>query len=609
MPTSIGSQVTEYDIFDGEFYVLEADDTIFSPGDGITSDAAAVEMDLLVLGDVYAEVSALEIGGENSDVIVGAEAYLASQSQGVIFLTTSDGSSLVNHGTIISFENIGVQATFTVSDGFGFQNYGSIQGYTYGAYLGLENGIGVNHGTISGAVGLYFDDGNADFINYGDIIGDPPSNTVTYTGNQAAVYFGSFANNIKFTNYGTLSGADTAIENNNANLITINNHGLMVGNVMLGESIQTFKNHDGGAVTGNVDLGGANDVYFGYGTATVAGSILGGGGVDTIYGGDGIDTIYGGLDGDDIKGRDGEDLLAGDEGDDLLRGGEGDDFMYGGDDRDTLFGGDGEDSMWGDDGIDVLRGGNGNDALFGGASGDDLFGGAGDDTLDGGAAADELFGGEGHDVLIGGDGNDDLKGGAGDDDLSGDGGQDEIWGGDGDDLIDGGLATDTIYGGTGNDDIQAGAGLDLVYGGDGDDVINGFGGSDDIFGGRGDDTIDGGTFNDEIYGGDGNDTIDGEGGVDVLNGGAGDDMLTGGLAGDTFVFNITNGNDTVTDFNAGLDFLDLSAFSAATIGAVQAAGTDTNDGWLLDLAALGGSGSVLVIGTVEADLTLGNLIL
>ena len=95
----------------------------------------------------------------------------------------------------------------------------------------------------------------------------------------------------------------------------------------------------------------------------------------------------------------------------------------------------------------------------------------------------------------------------------------------------------------------------------------------------------------------------------MLNGGAGDDMLTGGLAGDTFVFNITNGNDTVTDFNANLDFLDLSALSAATIGAIEAAGTDTNDGWLLDLAALGGSGSVLVIGTVETDLTLGNLIL
>lgn len=66
----------------------------------------------------------------------------------------------------------------------------------------------------------------------------------------------------------------------------------------------------------------------------------------------------------------------------------------------------------------------------------------------------------------------------------------------------------------------------------------------------------------------GNDTLDGLGGNDMLRGGDGDDTITGGtgndsLSGgsgdDTFVFDDVWGADTITDFAAGLDQIDMTA--------------------------------------------------
>lgn len=61
-------------------------------------------------------------------------------------------------------------------------------------------------------------------------------------------------------------------------------------------------------------------------------------------------------------------------------------------------------------------------------------------------------------------------------------------------------------------------------------------------------------------------------GDDSIDGGAGDDVLTGGAGDDVFVYNPGDGNDTITDFNAGNsgvlddndqtnnDFLDLNQY-------------------------------------------------
>ncbi|WP_348376565.1 Hint domain-containing protein [Ascidiaceihabitans sp.] len=64
-------------------------------------------------------------------------------------------------------------------------------------------------------------------------------------------------------------------------------------------------------------------------------------------------------------------------------------------------------------------------------------------------------------------------------------------------------------------------------------------------------------------------------GDDSIDGGAGDDVLTGGAGDDVFVYNPGDGNDTITDFNAGNsgvlddndqtnnDFLDLNQYDTS----------------------------------------------
>ncbi|MCZ4373468.1 Ig-like domain-containing protein, partial [Vibrio diazotrophicus] len=106
----------------------------------------------------------------------------------------------------------------------------------------------------------------------------------------------------------------------------------------------------------------------------------------------------------------------------------------------------------------------------------------------------------------------------------------------GDDWLEGGKGNDYLYGQSGNDLLDGGKGNDTLYGGSGNDIL--VGGNDDgwWYGG------------DELYGGDGN---------DVLIGGTGHNTLTGGEGSDLFVLS-DNSSNTITDFNAGDDALDVS---------------------------------------------------
>lgn len=137
-------------------------------------------------------------------------------------------------------------------------------------------------------------------------------------------------------------------------------------------------------------------------------------------------------------------------------------------------------------------------------------------------ADNQLLGLEGNDWLGGGHGNDVLKGGAGNDRLNGR---------SGDDHIEGGTGSDRLSGGQGNDTLDGGNGRDILRGGRGDDQVSGGAGRDLLFGGRGN---------------------------DVLDGGAGEDHLFGGEGADQFVFNLQSGNDTIFDFETGVDKLDFS---------------------------------------------------
>jgi Ca2+-binding RTX toxin-like protein len=88
-------------------------------------------------------------------------------------------------------------------------------------------------------------------------------------------------------------------------------------------------------------------------------------------------------------------------------------------------------------------------------------------------------------------------------------------------------------------------------GNNGNNVLNGGAGNDRIDGRGGHDRIDGGLGDDIMFGGAGN---------DVLISNAGNDIMTGGSGADTFVLGPrTSGTITITDFQNGVDHIDLRA--------------------------------------------------
>jgi len=320
---------------------------------------------------------------------------------------------------------------------------------------------------------------------------------------------------------------------------------------------------------------------------TVAGSLSGGSTNDRLRGGGGDDTVTGGS---------GADTVIGGAGNDFVTGGTGDDFAFAG------SGDMGDDTVQGNEGNDVIGGGAGNDIIVGGtfstnASGSNV-GNSGDDTL---------FGGAGDDLIIGGSYNS-----ATNTVINNGQGLNTIWAGTGNDTLFGDDGEDTVGGGEGNDSLNAGGGSDRIFGGrgDGQDTIDGGAGDDNGFAGGGNDSLDGGEGNDTLFGGAGDDTVAGGAGADELWAGAGNDQLSGGAGADTFVFGSTSGNDTVTDFDASEDILNLQFASTdfTSLADVTAAATaTTQNGQVGVLIDLGGSDSVFVVGISIADLTTTNV--
>lgn len=266
------------------------------------------------------------------------------------------------------------------------------------------------------------------------------------------------------------------------------------------------------------------------------------------------DLIIGSPFDDDIDGGAGNDIIDALDGNDHVEGGDGDDHINGGDGDDVLIGGSGDDVIFGGNGNDLIRGGAGDDRLFGDAGNDTIFGEDGNDHIEGGSGNDHLDGGAGNDALYGGAGTDRLIGGTGDDLLDG---------GEGDDLLEGGEGNDTLHGGAGNDVLADGDGDDIVHGDEGDDIMVAGAGDDRFDGGEGFDTLDfsaaregmvidlvGGTSNSSELG------TDSFTRIDQVIGGAGNDMfvvggkgmvLSGGKGKDTFIFEVTDNNPSLSD--------------------------------------------------------------
>lgn len=281
----------------------------------------------------------------------------------------------------------------------------------------------------------------------------------------------------------------------------------------------------------------------------------------------------------------------------------------------NAFGGNGDDILVGNAAANRLSGRDGDDALFGGAGGDLLFGDAGADELSGGGSADVLLGGAGDDVLAGGDANDRLHGGTGADTMrGGDGG--DIYDVDnvGDQIIEGDTSgldrINTFVDFTNPANVEflvgifAETGLALT-GNDGRDRISGSNiitSGDDISGQAGNDKLVGLVGDDQLNGGLGNDRLFGNSGDDVISGDEGNDRLTGQFGTDSFIHRPGDGRDSITDFDANADVLDLRLHGFADIDDVRAALSDTARGAFLDL---GGSEGLIFENLTVAGLSLG----
>ncbi|MEL7165879.1 MAG: hypothetical protein AAGL96_10455 [Pseudomonadota bacterium] len=295
-------------------------------------------------------------------------------------------------------------------------------------------------------------------------------------------------------------------------------------------------------------------------------TLIGNGGSDTLNGRDGDDLLEGGDDSDVVFGGKGADTLMGDASHDALVGEDGNDMIYGGAGADTLDGGQGSDTLFGDSSVDSLSGGDGADSLTGGTGADTIWGGNGNDTIFSNTGEDIMYGEAGHDYISAGNGVDIADGGAGDDTIIGRSGWDTLHGGADDDHLYGSEGSDELTGGTGDDYVSGGTGFDVLYGNSGNDSLYGNQGNDFLSGGSGDDALYGATGNDILYGRSGNDDLFGNQGNDTLDGGSGSDVLQGGSLADTFVFEVDHGRDKITDFEVGVDILQLSSALVAGLG-------------------------------------------
>jgi Ca2+-binding RTX toxin-like protein len=258
-----------------------------------------------------------------------------------------------------------------------------------------------------------------------------------------------------------------------------------------------------------------------------------------IWGHNGADDLAGGARDDVIIGGKGGDRLWGDRGNDRVIGDSGDDTGYGSVDDDALYGGAGND--W-------LSGGKNDDSVFGGKDNDELHGNTGDDALAGGSGDDAVYGDAGNDVLFGGAGNDAVSGGSGDDFVMASSGVDALRGGAGFDTLDFSRMLGTM-------DLNLAKGTYTVGSGDAwnSGTVKGF---EHVI------LNDGGS---RVMGSDAHATVfEGGDGADWIRSKLGADVITGGAGADTFAYlkkDTADGSvDTITDFEVGMDQLDLSDF-------------------------------------------------
>ena len=213
--------------------------------------------------------------------------------------------------------------------------------------------------------------------------------------------------------------------------------------------------------------------------------------------------------------------------------------------------------------------------------GDDLFDNDGGGTMQGlidfGAGNDELIGGAGRERAMGGSGSDSMDFDAGRDiflasnnDGQASDGNDDIDGGDGIDSYDARNISSRVVVNLNESRANGDAiGLDHIFS---FENIRGGGIGDILVGDTGRNVIRGGGGNDSIAGLGGDDRLIGNDGNDTIRGGEGRDVMSGGDGIDTFAYysiteigSLNAFRDSITDFVAGTDEINLSVIDANSI--------------------------------------------
>ncbi|MEM1159431.1 MAG: hypothetical protein AAGJ28_00730 [Pseudomonadota bacterium] len=231
------------------------------------------------------------------------------------------------------------------------------------------------------------------------------------------------------------------------------------------------------------------------------------------------------------------------------------------------------------------------------ASDDALSGAGGNDTLFGGAGSDILVGGAGADVLYGGDDGHNLDRASWRSEV-----QDLVFDFTSDfseqgNLTSDAITEDTFFGIEGWEGSRSNANTfdatdqDASYnffGGNGGNVMYGGDGGDGEGAGLGDGLVG---FNgvDSIFGNEGGDILWGRRGDDYLDAGrTADGSATDGDA-DQFNFERLSGNDTVVNFEVGLDFVVLVA---ADVDDQDGSGTIDRGDLIFSEVNVGGDGAI-----------------
>jgi len=244
-----------------------------------------------------------------------------------------------------------------------------------------------------------------------------------------------------------------------------------------------------------------------------------------------------------------------------------------------------------------------NDTLIGTANSDILKGFAGDDTLTGGAGADKFYGGSGNDIYVVdniydsvienlNEGTDTVKSNitytltdnvenltlTGTALING-------VGNDFDNIIIGNSVVNTLSGAKGNDTLDGKAGADTMMGGLGDDtyfvdniedvIIENVNEGVDKINSKVSLTLADNIENITLTGtsainATGNvldNNIFGNSGKNIINGGKGDDTLTGGAGNDTYIFNLGDGQDTISDYGTSTTNGDILKFGDGVVSA------------------------------------------